>query len=393
MSNTEFVAPSRIRLRSTLAGRLLIPVATAGLVAGWLAGANASSLFTVSAFALLGLSALASRWHLRGLRVRWTGAWVTRVAELKVGTLEVQNSGRLNALQVSVFPGQGSIQSNALGRTRPGARFAELGQRGCIRLAVACSFHARGRITQLPLELVSAFPFGLFEAIASFEPRADVLVLPRTGALRGLERWLPRARSSHNPTEARRAQCGEEEFDRVRELQEGEAARRIHWGLSARADRWIRREFVAEGRGAVEVVLVTQVERMGLRRERDLGFETAVALVATLGQTLVREGAQLRFRTHTSEAQAIVGRRGLRQLGVLLAEARHTSGDPRGALAALENEPRHRHCQRVIVLTGNASWPAAMERLSDGSVVVDADHPDLGRVFRSARTRTGELVS
>lgn len=379
------LAPASKELSSTLAGRLVVPVATAGLITGWISGGAPSALFTVSTFALLGVSAWLVRQHLYGLRCRWSGPWTSRVNELATGTLELENTGRWRALHVSIHPGQ-----MTRGLSRAGARLVSLAPGERTTLSVAHAFSSRGRFSSLPVTLSSRFPFGLFEARARFELPLDATVLPRVGRIRALDRLVPRAPRTVRADRPSLRHVGEEEFSHVRELREGEPARRIHHGLSARADRWIRRVFVAEGRGDVRLVLVPEIERIGIRRERDRGFEAAVSLTLSLGHALIREGARLEVTIGDGSPVKIVGSRGCRYLAQLLADVKHTTGDPWASLQRDPEEPSATQCVFVLAGGGTQSRPATSPH--PGVLVIDADHPALDRHFQrsSGHPGTGE---
>lgn len=147
----------------------------------------------------------------------------------------------------------------------------------------------RGVYHWQPLELVSAYPFGLVSAKASFGRGEKVIALPRLGRIH-LARFRRLVRqasgiddvSSERPT----PEAGHHgEFYGVREFREGDSPRWIHWRTSARQGQLMVREFEEEPCAHFIIILDAWQSKPD---EREPEFEAAISLTATLCWELSR---------------------------------------------------------------------------------------------------------
>jgi uncharacterized protein (DUF58 family) len=148
-------------------------------------------------------------------------------------------------------------------------------------LNVRLAFERRGVYPLPPFDLVSSFPFGLFEQRRRFVDKREVVVYPRVRMVRtSMLRQLPGAR--HVP---RTAAGDGDEFFCLREYIIGDDMRRIVWRISARLGKWVVRELGQEHSRYVSFALDTRVN--GSVDGYSELFEEAIELVASLGISLL----------------------------------------------------------------------------------------------------------
>ncbi|RMF95417.1 MAG: DUF58 domain-containing protein, partial [Planctomycetota bacterium] len=150
----------------------------------------------------------------------------------------------------------------------------------------------RGRYHVGPVRIATRFPFGLFYAVRTVDLPDEVIVFPRIGTLR--PDWFP----SHHAYEGRtrretRAHRATGDFFGVREYQQGDSARYIHWRQSVKHGELVVRQFEKPRNRDVVVLLDLHWNSEDGERPHDDTkdpVELAVGLTATLIDGLSRRG-------------------------------------------------------------------------------------------------------
>jgi uncharacterized protein (DUF58 family) len=217
---------------------------------------------------------------------------------------------------------------SALGRS---ARLVVSGVpgRGVQRASYAVLPQARGRYQIGPTTLDMTDPFALTRQRIEFEDRDELLVTPEVENLLG------------SPDSPFGAQVGSsrakhlfrvgEDYYTMRQYQEGDDLRRIHWPSVARTGQLMIRQDESSRRSSGLVFLDTREYALG--QIHGAAFERAVSVAATLGVLLVRGGFTLRLATASSapaplseerflEALAGISHVSVRSIGPSLAHLR-----------------------------------------------------------------------
>jgi uncharacterized protein (DUF58 family) len=364
--------PARVTLHLAPAGRVALPIAAALAGAGWLVGGTAALLGT-TALALVLLAPLLAWLHTRGTRLAPPAPASALAGEAFTIELEMRNAGRLRLRDAVVSFGAASARHD-----RPAGLLPRLAAGASERVQAVHRVARRGRQRELEVGVASSYPLGLIECRATFHLPADLLVLPRPGHLHDLRR-LP-ATGPHVMDRRRNVARAEEELWAVREWREGESLRRVHWRLSARRERTILRELRAPSEPPLHLVLVTEVAGATPAKRRHPGFETAVALSATLLEHWLRRGRTVRLSVgdHAQGVRAR-GRRGLFDLLRVLAEVEAQDGDPHAAIATL---PRAAHEVTVVVHVGGRRGARRAPERHGELWLLDVDDPATGRLFQ-----------
>ncbi len=364
--------PERIALRLTPLGQAAI-VACLLMAILLVLGGGRASLIVVAAAGLAAplTAALVARWQVRGLSVEPVGPASVFAGRRFALDVTVSNDGPWVARDLAIHCGEpGSLDhrqaAGYVSACEPQAMESVTVQHGAL---------SRGRHAQLPLTLVSGYPFGLVACTAFFQVPADVLVLPRVGSVANLERFSVSAGGLD--LSGTRDRLGEEEFHGLREWREGESLRRVHWKLTARRGRRVIRELRSAGRFRVHVVLTTDAidgADIGLRGP----LERAIGLAATLSEHYLRRGHPVRLSVVGQVSVTADRRRGRAALFPLLAAlaqvAPASESDPTAALDRIASRP-----DEVVlhVSPGGALQVPGARRL-------DVTSPAMRRTFRRA---------
>jgi hypothetical protein len=228
------------RWRPTREGLLWLVVGFLLLYQGWLRTIN---LVALLASLLLGL------WFLNGLMV-WRAGRLARL-QLRwqtpedffagkpfIARLEVSNPTTTAFSHVTVHSQDPAVPvRGVLDFLPPGAKATAYAQ-GQIA--------ERGRHVWGPVELTTAYPFGLFRRSVQIQTGESVIVLPRLGQLDLLR--FRRFLDGRTDFESRkqpmiRRPGSQTEFHGLREFRSGDSPRWIHWRTSARVGELMVREF------------------------------------------------------------------------------------------------------------------------------------------------------
>ena len=167
------------------------------------------------------------------------------------------------------------------------------------------SYRRRGERTIGPTELIATDVFGLLFREFDCDPVDSVLVYPERHRL---PEWFRLGLYDHEDVGTSRQR---DEFDQLREYDEGDSLRDIHWPATARKDELIVKEFVADVQGPSVSISVG-----GRGADRTATAATSVALA------LLEEGVPVDLSAPNGRVETFPG------------------GDPRQLLELLTRLPR-----------------------------------------------------
>ena len=151
----------------------------------------------------------------------------------------------------------------------------------------------RGRYPLGPLTVDVSDPFALTRQRIEFAEREELLVTPEIEDLSSASD--PAFGPSVGSTRARQLFRTGEEYYTMRQYQEGDDLRRIHWASVARTGQLMIRQDESSRRANGLVFLDNRSAALG--RSRSIAFERSVSVAATLGMLLLRHGFLLRWAT------------------------------------------------------------------------------------------------
>lgn len=150
----------------------------------------------------------------------------------------------------------------------------------------------RGRKTFPPLRVRLVDPFGFAQISKDVSGSASVTVYPKIDMLH--ERTPREARSGHGRSALHRLASGGDDFYAVREYQEGDDLRRIHWRSSARRDELMIRQDEVRPFPRATILLDT---RAASHPGDATSLEWAISAAASLVWELSTQGFALRIAT------------------------------------------------------------------------------------------------
>jgi uncharacterized protein (DUF58 family) len=165
--------------------------------------------------------------------------------------------------------------------------------RGTQRVTYTVLPQDRGRYRLGPLTLDLSDPFALTRQRMEFDEHEDLLVTPEIEDLATSPD--PASGPSFGASRARQLFRTGQEYSTMREYQEGDDLRRLHWASVARTGHLMIRQDESTRRANGLVFLDNRAAALG--QVRTPAFERAVSVAATLGVLLVRRGFTLRFAT------------------------------------------------------------------------------------------------
>jgi uncharacterized protein (DUF58 family) len=302
------------------------------------------------AFVFLGIAtavwvAVASR----GVRVERTLAARRVVEEEPLGARVVARAGALP------FPA-GEVDEPLLGRA---VRLPPARQRFAFR--VEARFARRGRRVLAQPRVVIRDPLGLASREAAAGAPEEVLVLPRTEAVRTPGAGPEGARAGARPL---LAEAAETEIDGLRAYREGTPASRIHWPALARRRGLLERRLRAEADSRPLVVL-------DARAERGEDLDAAVRAAASLALHLAAGGGcSVLLPGDRRAAELDPGLAGWPAVHARLALVEAVTAAPALARAGSRSGPVVYVAARPL-----AAAPRGLERVPPGSVLVVPDAP------------------
>lgn len=147
----------------------------------------------------------------------------------------------------------------------------------------------RGEYPQAPVEIVTSFPFGLWESRRRVAIESTLMVWPRTFAVGPVP--LNDAAESIDGSMTRNKVGTTGDSVGVRPYRRGDSPRRIHWTQSARHDRLIVCELQAYSRPIILLLLDVDpaIHTLGAEGSR----EWAIRIAASFAQGWLNAGAQV----------------------------------------------------------------------------------------------------
>jgi uncharacterized protein (DUF58 family) len=178
---------------------------------------------------------------------------------------------------------------------------------------------ARGRYTIGPLVVDVSDPFALTRLRLEFDEREELLVTPEIEDLGAAPD--PSSGPTFGASRARQLFRTGEEYYTMRQYQEGDDLRRIHWPSVARTGELMIRQDESTRRASGLVFFDTRSAALG--RSHTPAFERGVSVAASIGVLLSRRGFALRLGTTELPAAALSEDRFLDALtGISHAEVR-----------------------------------------------------------------------
>jgi uncharacterized protein (DUF58 family) len=168
-----------------------------------------------------------------------------------------------------------------------------LPRRGFAQVSYTVLPQARGRYLLGPLAVYLSDPFYLARRKIEFDEHEELLVTPEVEDLLG--RSGPRYGPSFGASRARQLFRTGEEYYTMRQYNEGDDLRRIHWPAVARTGTLMIRQDESSRRASGVVLIDSRSATLG--RSHDAAFERAVSVAATLGVMLAERGFTLKVAT------------------------------------------------------------------------------------------------
>lgn len=304
--------------------------------------------------------------------------------------VEVQSvGGRRTAMLLvedRVPPSLGPPARGVLGEIRPGARR---------HVRYELTPRARGRYGIGPLVVLATDPFDLVRKRIELDVHHDLIVYPEVESLGKSRPASPLGGTGESST--RQLFRAAEEFYTMREYEEGDDLRRIHWPSVARTGALMIRQDEAARRAAASVFLDNRSAGLGGNRA---AFERAVSAAASVGAHYLRAGFRLRLAT-VDRPPAVVE---IDRFLEILALARPSrGGEITPTLRRLAAASAGGGALVVVTHVPDASETAALSRLATAAgsklaILVTHTEPDdltigarheLERALEAARTSLG----
>ena len=134
----------------------------------------------------------------------------------------------------------------------------EVAPHGSVCVDAAIEAPRRGVYRVGPVRVSTASPFGLFERTRELEASLDCTIWPRPFPLDGALATTGRGGTGYSARRGRSRGEGEH-LRRIREYQQGDDTRHVHWALSARTGRLLVRELEASDQRDMVIVVDTGV--------------------------------------------------------------------------------------------------------------------------------------
>ena len=251
------------------------------LLAAWNTGVNLLYIVVGGLCSFLLVSFMLAGWSLLGVRASREAPDAVHRSEPFSVTLRIENRKALVPAMSIRIEHRAPVGHD--GANGSGGYIAKIPPRRAAQIRLSERFDRRGVHTLPALDLVSAFPFGLFERRRCARDGHEVVVYPRVRAVRpGALQQLSGAGAA--PTFVRGAG---DEFFSLRDYVPGDDVRQVAWRVSARRGALTVREFAQQTSRSIVFVLDTH-RRTDLDGFDD-AFEDAVELVASLVVTFLNQ--------------------------------------------------------------------------------------------------------
>lgn len=322
----RWMRPPR-RLTFTTAGRYFVVLTIAIGFGAINTGNNLLFLLLGMMLSLIIASGLLSEAVIRRLRARRTLPKRVFSDTPAPGSFTVENPSRWPSLSIEVCERDvrgedGPLAGRELGpkrvpwwkfwrfRNREETEFGELVARAYtmridaderLDLPARYVLPRRGRYAMPGVDIVTRFPFGLFEKRRELDQPDEVLVYP---APIPVTEWMASVHSRFGDIAQNKRGAGEEYFG-LREYRPGEDQRMIHWKSSARRGEVVVRETESQEQRNVEICVLNCTGEPARRRhlvEND--FEVGLRQVVGLLQELMNRGWRVGLRTLDADIPA-----------------------------------------------------------------------------------------
>ena len=201
--------------------------------------------------------------------------------------IEVRNTGRRSTAMLLVE----DRVPPTLGPTARGV-LGEIPPRGRRRITYQLTPPARGRYRVGPLAILIADPFDLARKRVQIDLVHDLVVFPEVESIGSGRAASPLGGTGEAST--RQLFRAADEFYTMREYENGDDLRRIHWPSVARTGDLMIRQDEASHRAAATVFLDDRAAAVG---GHGPAFERAVSAAASIGALYLRSGFRLRLAT------------------------------------------------------------------------------------------------
>ncbi len=364
-------------------GRLyvFICVALTALAIYW--GLNL--VYLAAAFLLAGLvgSFVLPHWMFASLSTHWHVPQHVFAGEPFSIAMAMQNTSRsLSLFQMNVAADGTDARTGeqSVHALEPGAQTSVL-------LRFSLPHRGKQRLPQARVE--TEFPLGVLRAVVTSGGEQEVLVYPHIGRLRhdvlrrhkgGEADWLVNLR--------RKDPQGE--FHSLRQYQQGDNPRHIHWPTSARLGKLYVREFERNEMHNVLVLLDAYCpadEPAAERQARAERFEQAISFVATLAQKMTDEGVFYAFLGYMPDMVRLPYDCGAGHLHALLQELALARPSEKRGIPDLLDEVSHHdpNTGETCIVSPGPVEPVSIPDLGGQhahcTVVVDASEPGFHEYF------------
>lgn len=158
-----------------------------------------------------------------------------------------------------------------------------------LRLKLRCQFSRRGIYPVAGFEVTTTFPFGFFTRGRELEARGNIVVYPALQDLQPL--FLCYAYLQGLMGKGRKG-AGSTLYN-IRDYQNGDSARFVHWKSTARVSRLMIKDFAQEEENPVQIVFSNFLPEPSQRALEQ--FEKTVSYIASLGHYSRTRGQKFAF--------------------------------------------------------------------------------------------------
>ena len=263
----------RLRVRILRSGWGFALMLALLLLSAWNTGNSLLYIVWGAVASLVTLSVVLSAWNLSRLRMKRTAPYAIHRTEPMMAGVRIENPRWfMPALSLR-------IEDTSAGKAAGYVLNVPARRAGNLNLPYV--FERRGVQPLPPFDLVTTFPFGLFEYRRRCEDFLSVVVYPRVVVVRTsvLDRIAGGRTAASVPSDKG------DEFFGLRDYIVGDDIRRIVWRISARMGKWMVREMSQET--SRYVILALDARRGDGKDEFDAQFEEAVELTASLAISLL----------------------------------------------------------------------------------------------------------
>jgi uncharacterized protein (DUF58 family) len=172
--------------------------------------------------------------------------------------------------------------------------FLRVPNRDQASVSYPCVFHRRGQYQFDHVEVTTTYPFGLVRRTITIRAAQEVLVYPQ---ILPWDRLGINSPPDFGERESRHKGPGSSLYG-IREQQPSEGARWIHWKKTAQMDRLMRREFEAEEKKHICLVLDNALQSPDDPVVRE-AFERAIVMAASVAHHLLLSDHQVELVTRS----------------------------------------------------------------------------------------------